>query len=178
MIRRLLRGLRRPPASPPEDPPAAPDARFIDAAGLRARRDDPPLCLDLRPVSALRYGFVEGAWLLPDLKVVPPTSRRVIVLAEDPEAAADCGHLVTWGGLGAWRSAGFAIRDPEWKAPLPLLHPVTVSGVPGWIQDVGWSGVEFVFAVLLQDGRRLTGLTEEEIASRGPRGAAGLGEQL
>lgn len=100
------------------------------------------------------------------------------MLSSDPEAATALGHPVTWGGLAAWRAAGFTIRDPEWKAPLPLLHPVTVSGAPGWIQDIDWSGAEFRFAVLLRDGRRLTGLTEEEIVSSGPRGAAGLGEQL
>lgn len=182
MIRRILRGLRRAPSPAPSSPaqplPAAPDDRFIDVDGLRALRDEPPLCLDLRPVHVLRYGFVEGAWLLADQRDVPSTSRPIVVLAADPEAATRLGHLVTWGGLAAWRAAGFTIREPEWKAPLPLLHPVMVRGDRGWIQDVDWSGAEFIFAVLLHDGRRLTGLTEEEIVSSGPRGSAGLGEQI
>lgn len=156
--------------------PAAPDERFVDAEGLRGLVA--PLCLDLRPVSMLRYGFVEGAWLLPDAGVVPPTDRVVVVLAEDAEAAAGLGWPVTWGGLAAWRAAGFAVREPEWKAPLPLLHRVAVDGGVGWVQDVGWSGEEFVYAVLLEDGRRAEGLVEEGITSVGSRGAAGLGEQL
>lgn len=156
--------------------PTAPDDRFLDADGLRGLSE--PLCLDLRPVSALRYGFVAGAWLLPDASLMPPTDRVVVVLTEEPESATALGWPVTWGGLAAWRSAGFTIRAPEWKAPLPLLHRVTLAGELGWIQDVAWSGEEFVYAVLMADGRRLTGLIEEALASLGGRGAAGLGEQL
>jgi hypothetical protein len=180
MLRRLRRLLSRP--APPQAPlaptalPVAPDSRFIDAAGLR--RLPEALCVDLRPVSALRYGVVEGAWLLPSLSLLPPTKRPVVLLCADPEAATGQGWPVTWGGLASWRAAGHAIREPEWKSPLPLLHPVTVAGVAGWIQDITWSGAEFRYAVLCEDGRWLGGLTEEEIESRGARGAAGLGEQL
>ncbi len=180
MFRRLRRLLRPTAPSAEAEPPAvlptAPDERFVDADGLRALDD--PLCLDLRPVSALRYGFVEGAWLLPDASRVPPTARTIVVLAEEAEAAVGLGWPVTWGGLAAWRAAGAAVREPEWKAPLPLLHRVAVSGGEGWVQDVGWSGEEFVYAVLLEDGRRVEGLVEEEVVSLGSRGAAGLGEQL
>ena len=156
--------------------PTAPDDRFLDADGLRGLSD--PLCLDLRPVGSLRYGLVAGAWLLPDASLMPPTDRVVVVLTEEPEAAAVLGWPVTWGGLAAWRSAGFTIRAPEWKAPLPLLHRVMLAGELGWIQDVGWSGEEFLYAVLLKSGRRIEGLTEEALVSLGSRGAAGLGEQL
>ena len=177
MFRRLLRAFHHPSPVEAEAPlPTAPDDRFIDVGGLRQLLDADPLCLDLRPVSALRYGFVQGAWLLPDPVMMPPTERAVIVLAADPEAAVSLGWPVTWGGLAAWRSAGFALREPEWKSPLPLLHPVTVGGEPGWIQDVLWNGAGFDYAVLLRGGRRLDGLREEEVTSLGARGAAGLGE--
>jgi hypothetical protein len=40
-----------------------------------------------------------------------------------------------------WIQAGYPIREPEWKAPLPLLHPVsTAHGAQGWVQDIAWGG--------------------------------------
>ena len=136
------------------------------------------VCVDVRPVSALRYGFVEGAWLLADLADLPPTDQAVVVLAADPMSVVDAGHPVCWGGLAAWEAAGFTLREPEWKSPLPLLHPVAVAGEAGWIQDIAWGDAGFVYAVLLESGQRRDGLSEEDITSLGPRGSAGLGEQI
>ena len=117
MIRRFLRTLRRSerPADAAAQPPRAPDERFVDAWGLRELGS--VLCVDLRPVSMLRYGFVEGAWLLPSLTEVSlPTDRTVVVLSPSPEAVAETTTLrVSWGGLAAWRAARKVLLAVQWS---------------------------------------------------------------
>jgi hypothetical protein len=96
-------------------------------------------------------------------------------------------------GLDTWRDAGFLVREPAWKSPLPVRHWVRVSaaalqmaGLPGvsaegTVQDVVWAGIEFRYDVLIDaDGRfeRVSDLAEEDLQSAGPRGAAGFGDTL
>jgi len=173
LLRRLLGRVRRAPSPDALRPEAPPDAGQVSAAALLWWRQQGVTvhCVDARPLSALRYGFVEGALLLPP----------------GQEALAPQGGVVVWvgreaglwtGGLGPWEDAGWPLRAPEWKAPLPLLHPVSLGGEDGWVQDIVWAPDGFRFTVVLVGGRRVAGLEEEALVSRGPRGAAGLGRQL
>lgn len=183
MIRDLLRRLLRPAApdaaarSAALSPAPPPDSGQLGAGGLLwlRQRGEAVTCVDLRPRSALRYGFVSGAILLPPgrFDLVPQLGRVVFV----GEGAPD-GALWT-ASTEPWEAAGFSLREPAWKSPLPLLHPVqTEDGAQGWVQDIHWVGDGFHFTVLLEDGQRRQRLEEEALQSRGPRGAAGLGAQI
>ncbi len=196
-----------------------PESTDIDVVVLRhaLSRGVRAQCLDLRPVEELRYGVVRGAWLLDAerlRRLAPFFADGPHVVLGSVEGLTDLlpprGPLAgrTRGGLGAWRSAGYAISAPEWKAPLPLLHPVRLDPdairagalhgmgvdeveltgmVPpvaplGTIQDVHWRRGEFVFDVLfeLPGGRPLwvAGLTQEQLQTEGPVDPVGLREQM
>jgi hypothetical protein len=93
-------------------------------------------------------------------------------------------------GRADLEAAGLIFHTPAWKSPLPPAHPIWLteegagqlglSGrLPGWVQDVRWPAFEFRYDALLLGPAgllRLEDLPEEALASRGPRGAAGLGE--
>lgn len=176
-LRRLLRRSQVPAAPPPLLTPAPPPASgpVTAAALLWWRQQGTPLvCVDLRPRSVLRYGFVDGALLLPAGRADLIPSGDVVFVGEGaPEGA-------WWtADLSPWEAAGWPTRNPAWKSPLPLLHPVrTADGLDGWIQDIRWIGDRFSFTVLLETGQRRAALDEEDLESRGPRGAAGLGAQI